>query len=166
MQLLEPGLHVAAVTVDRIDCRGRLAEIGHDKAGIPPREPDNLRLDAHAPPMRPTPGRVAGPARDVLRAAAELGEPVGVAQQAPRLRTSRTGPASSTTVPRSVRRKTNFESSGDSRIVAMPCGQKSNLSAMIVLLLRSWGRMQVLHQGCLADVQLTQRSIVAIMRSV
>ena len=63
MQLLEPVLRVAALTIDGIDGGWRLAEVGHDEAriafGITPGLADHLRLDDDASAMQPTPGRVA-----------------------------------------------------------------------------------------------------------
>jgi hypothetical protein len=81
MQLLEPILHIPALTVDRIDPGRRVIKIGHHEprvaAGIPPGEPDDLGLDDHATAMGPAPGRVEGLAKHVLGVAAVLRESVG-----------------------------------------------------------------------------------------
>jgi hypothetical protein len=63
MQLLEPILHIPALTVDRIDPGRRVIKIGHDEAGIAlgvvSRQPDDLSFDDHAAAVGPTPSGVA-----------------------------------------------------------------------------------------------------------
>ena len=76
MQLLEPILHIASLTIQGIDCCGGLTEIGHDEAGItlgiPSRQAHDLGLDNHPAATRPTSGGIEGVAIDVLSAATVL----------------------------------------------------------------------------------------------
>ena len=77
MQLPEPVLHLAALTVGGIPRGGCVLKIGHDEkrivAGILSGQLNDFRLDAHAPPLCPASGGVRGLSIDVLGAFTVLG---------------------------------------------------------------------------------------------
>jgi hypothetical protein len=64
MQLLEPILYVAPLTIERIHNGVRLTEIRRDEPGIAlgisSRQPDDLSLDNHPAATRPTSGGIEG----------------------------------------------------------------------------------------------------------